>query len=83
MSSLIDQTTSKMARSAIGWGVRDLASAAKVSPNTIVRLERGETLHERTLDAIRRAFEDAGVEFIPAGAYAGDGGPGVRLRKAE
>lgn len=72
-----------MARSAVGWGVRELALAAKVSPNTVVRLERGEVLHERTLNAIQRALEDAGVEFIPVGTYAGDGGVGVRLRKAE
>lgn len=67
----------KMARVAVGWGVRKLADAAKVSPNTITRLERGETLQGRTLDAIRRALEDAGVEFIPENG----GGAGVRLRK--
>ncbi|WP_421994631.1 helix-turn-helix domain-containing protein [Roseococcus sp.] len=67
-----------MARAALGWGVRDLASAAKVSPDTIARLERGETLYARTIDAIRAALEVAGVEFIAENG----GGPGVRLRKA-
>ncbi len=69
---------SRMARAALGWGVRDLASAAKVSPDTIARLERGETLYARTIDAIRAALEVAGVEFIAENG----GGPGVRLRKA-
>lgn len=57
----------RMARAALGWGVRDLAEAAKVSPDTVARLERGEPLRERTVDAIRRALEDAGVEFTPDG----------------
>jgi transcriptional regulator with XRE-family HTH domain len=67
----------QMARAALGWGVRDLAAAAKVGVDTVTRFERGETLMERTVDAIRRAFEDAGIDFIPENG----GGPGVRLRK--
>jgi transcriptional regulator with XRE-family HTH domain len=67
----------RMARAALGWGVRDLASAAQVSPDTIARLERGEMLYPRTLAAIRGAMENAGVVFIGENG----GGPGVRLRK--
>ena len=66
---------SKMARAATGLGIRDLASAAGVSPDTISRLERGETLAPRTLAAIRTALEAAGVEFTNGDA------PGVLLRK--
>lgn len=66
---------SRMARAALSWGVRDIAAAAQVSPDTIARLERGETLHARTLTAIRAAFEAAGVIFIDPNG----GGPGVRL----
>src|SRR3954451_23844926 len=61
-----------MARRALGWGVRDLERVAKTSTDTISRLERGEVLKERTLDAIWSAFEAAGVEFLPDN--------GVRLR---
>jgi transcriptional regulator with XRE-family HTH domain len=68
---------SRMARAALGWGVRELAAAAKVSPDTIARLERGESLYPRTVDAIRAALEAAGVEFIAENG----GGPGVRLKK--
>lgn len=70
---------SKMARAATGLGVRELAEAAGVSPNTVARLERGETLREQTVDAIRAALEVAGVEFIAANG----GGAGVRLRKEQ
>lgn len=67
-----------MARAALGLGVRELAQAAEVSPETVVRLEQGETLRPRTLAAIRAALEAAGVEFIAENG----GGAGVRLRKA-
>lgn len=67
-----------MARTALGLGGRDLAELAKVSPDTIARLERGEELKQRTVAAIRAALESAGVEFIAENG----GGPGVRLRNA-
>lgn len=64
-----------MARAALGLGVRELAELAKVSPDTIARLERGELLRERTVDAIQAALESAGVEFTNGEQ------PGVRMRK--
>ena len=67
-----------MARAALQLGVRDLAAVAEVSPTTITRLERGEVLYVRTIEAIRTALETAGVEFIEQNG----GGPGVRLRVA-
>ena len=66
-----------MARMALGLGVRELAELAKVSPDTIARLERGDLLKERTVENIRSALEAAGVDFIPENG----GGAGVRLRK--
>lgn len=66
-----------MARAALNIGVRDVAALAKVSTNTVTRLERGEPLYPRTVAAIRAALVAAGVEFIPENG----GGPGVRLRK--
>lgn len=67
----------KMARVATGLGIRELAGLAKVSPNTISRLERGETLKESTIVDIQNALERAGVVFIPENG----GGAGVRLKK--
>jgi transcriptional regulator with XRE-family HTH domain len=67
----------RMARAAVGYGVRDLADAMGVSPNTITRFERGEALKDITIEAIQRTLEIAGVEFIPENG----GGAGVRLLK--
>lgn len=75
MVQKIQAVQCRMARVAVGWGVRDLALAAGVSTDTIARLERGEALKESTISAVRRALEEAGVEFIPANG----GGPGVRM----
>ncbi|OUI92870.1 DNA-binding protein [Acetobacter indonesiensis] len=67
----------KMARAGLGLGVRELAVLANVSTNTITRLERGEALYPRTVEAIRSALETAGVQFIPENG----GGVGIRLRR--
>lgn len=66
----------KMARTALGWGVIDLATKAEVSTQTVVRFERGEELREGTYNRIKSAFEEAGLEFIPNNG----GGVGVRFR---
>jgi transcriptional regulator with XRE-family HTH domain len=68
-----------MARTALGLGIRELAEMAKVSPDTIARLERGETLRDRTIEDIKAALEAGGVIFVDSGAST-EGGPGVRLK---
>lgn len=67
----------RMAKAALDLTVVELAALAKVSTNTLVRLERGERLTERTMQRVQTAFEAAGIEFISEGG----GGVGVRLRK--
>lgn len=69
----------KMARAALGLGVRELAALAAVSPDTIARLERGDELKPRTVDAIRVALENAGVIFVEENGE----GAGVRLRRKQ
>ncbi len=66
----------KLARIALGWGVRELAKACRVSTQTITRLEKGEELRQSTLVRIQHVLEDAGIEFIPENG----GGVGVRFR---
>lgn len=76
--SIITPIQVKLARTALGLGVRDLASAAEIAPSTVQRFESGKgDMHSRTLDRVQRVLEDGGVIFIGADA---NGGPGVRLR---
>ena len=71
----------RMARVALGWGVRDLARAAMASPDTVARFERGEELKPRTVAALRTALEAGGVVFIAEAS--GIGGAGVRLARSD
>ena len=66
-----------IARTALGWNLRQLGRAAKVSAHTIARFERGIELKATTVQAIQATLEKAGVVFIDAN----DGGPGARLRR--
>ena len=61
-----------------GWGVRELAERANITPNTVSRIENGGDALASTLDRIQAALEDAGVIFIDED----EEGPGVRLRKS-
>ena len=57
-----------MARAALGWSLDALAAASGVNRRTILRFEQQEaTTRPRTLAAIRRAFEAAGVRFAEEG----------------
>ena len=67
----------RMARAAVGWGVRELAEKAGVTANTVTRIENGADAKQSTLNAMRLALETAGVIFIQENGE----GPGVRLRK--
>ena len=69
----------KMARAALGWGVRDLAARAGVAANTISRYENGTDSLSGTLLKLQRTFEQEGIIFIDED----NEGPGVRLRKRE
>lgn len=66
-------TQCRMGRAALQWGVRDLAEKAGMSPNTIARLERGESMAAETLDTLREAFERAGVRILDPDRSGGEG----------
>jgi len=69
----------RAARALIRWSAEDLARQSAVSVTTIRRAELrpSATVLTRANDqAIRRALEQAGVDFIDAEGS----GPGVRLR---
>jgi transcriptional regulator with XRE-family HTH domain len=66
----------RMARAAVGRGVRELAEKAGVTANTVTRIENGADAKQSTIDALQRALEAAGVEFTNGEQ------PGVRMTKA-
>lgn len=70
----------RAARALIRWSAEDLARASSVGVTTIRRAELTAQVTSLTAannSAIRRALEEAGVEFIDENG----GGPGVRLKK--
>ena len=70
----------RAARMLLRWEQKDLAEASGVSLPSIKRLETqpGELgAQDRTIQALVRALEKAGVEFIPENG----GGVGVRLTR--
>lgn len=73
---MITRLQVRMARAAVGWGVRELADKAGLAPNTVSRFENGAGARVDTLTQIQEALEKEGVVFMPADATAG---PGVRL----
>ncbi|MEP3277044.1 MAG: helix-turn-helix transcriptional regulator [Stappiaceae bacterium] len=66
----------KMARAALGWGIRDLAKYSGVAVSTISRYEAGENINLRSYEALMNAIDVAGIQFIPENG----GGAGVRFK---
>ena len=64
-------------RAALRLEIREIAKLAEVSPNTITKVEANFPSNQATLRALRRALEDAGIEFIDENGR----GRGGRLRK--
>lgn len=69
----------RAARALLNWSAVELAKNAGLGVATIRRIELTDGLpssNAQTLQALRRAFERAGIEFVGSP----DDGPGVRLR---
>lgn len=60
-----------MARALAQLGVREVASLAGVTPNTVSRIENGSDAKQSTLLAIRKVYEDQGIRFVNAGETSG------------
>lgn len=61
----------KMARNALGLGVRELAELAGIGFTTINRFETGRGgMRHSSAEALRKALESRGVQFIEAGQQA-------------
>jgi len=66
----------RAARALLGWSQQQLADAAIVSVNALIRLERGAADSRiSTVNAVTQALTRAGVEFISES----EKGEGVRL----
>lgn len=53
----------RAARGMLDWSREELAREADLSPNTIRKLEEGNVSLKKTMEAVRRAFENAGILF--------------------
>ena len=72
----------RAARALLGWSQPALTTAAGLSLPTIVRMEGRQgpgRSAAANVDAVQRALEKGGVEFIPADKTSG-AGVGVRLK---
>src|SRR5262245_31420483 len=68
----------RAARGALHWTSEDLAKKSGITSRTIKRLEQSNGVppsRTSVLEAIQKAFEDEGIEFVGRS----DHGPGVRL----
>jgi transcriptional regulator with XRE-family HTH domain len=74
---MITSSQVKMARAALGIGVRELAERAGITANTVSRFENSGGGLATTVNAIQKALEDAGIIFIAKDEH---GGAGVRLK---
>jgi transcriptional regulator with XRE-family HTH domain len=76
---MITSAQIRAARGLLNWSRKDLAEQSGVSFASMMRLESFDGVpssNVKTLDAIKKAFEDAGVEFIGTPSDR----PGVRLK---
>jgi transcriptional regulator with XRE-family HTH domain len=61
-------------RALLGWSQGDLVKAAAVSPNTVAKVEAGETVRAATAAKLVAAFDTAGVMILNGDA------PGARMK---
>lgn len=68
---------SKMARAALDWSLKDLASnaASKISVTSLNAFEKGGEMRVNNQKMLRETFEKSGIEFTDPNG----GGSGARL----
>lgn len=75
---MITPAQCRAARGLVSMSQSELASAARVGDSTVRNFEAGRSVPvQNNLDAIQRALEAKGVQFIPENG----GGAGVRMEK--
>lgn len=82
--AIVEGEQIRAARALIGWTAADLARESGVSYPTVQRMDatRGQVSgrHE-TVQAIRKALEAQGVQFLDAGQVANGPGVATTVRK--
>jgi transcriptional regulator with XRE-family HTH domain len=77
---MISSSQVRAAKALLRWSGEELANRSGISLSTIRRVEGADGIPEaqniKTIMAIKKALEDAGVEFIGSP----DDRPGVRLK---
>jgi transcriptional regulator with XRE-family HTH domain len=76
---LITSGQIRAGRALLKWSGADLAEKSGVAFSTIMRMETADGVPNgtmKTIEAIKKAFEDAGIEFIGSP----NSGAGVRWR---
>jgi hypothetical protein len=79
---MITSAQIRAARGMLDWSRRDLANSSGISFASMMRLESFDGVpasNFKTLEAIKKAFEEAGVEFIGTP----EKGAGVRWKLGE
>ncbi len=69
----------RAARAMLKWSGKDLAMKSGVGFSTLMRLEVAEGIpssHVKTLEALKKTFEESGIEFIGTP----ESGAGVRWK---
>jgi transcriptional regulator with XRE-family HTH domain len=66
-ADLLRPEQSRMARAALAWSLDDAAAASGLSRRTILRVEQAKPVLIKSMDTLRRAYEAAGVRFVPQG----------------
>ena len=79
---MITSAQIRAARGLLDWSRRELAEKSGVGFSSLLRLESFDGIpssNVKTLEALKKAFEDAGVEFIGSP----NDRPGVRLNVSD
>lgn len=80
----MNSVQARAARAILKLGVREVAELAKVTANTVSRVEQDDIGRRGpqpvTIEAIKRVYEERGIVFFDEGP-APNGGIGVRLAK--
>jgi len=61
---------SRLARTALNWGIRDMPNVAGVASSTVTRFEKGQNISLETYKVLKAAYEDHHIKFLNDGDEA-------------